>query len=299
MDNRRSVLARGFGGLILPGMLGLSTQASARADMNLRMPTFKGNVFKALEKQAGGRIGVFATQGRIHVGYREDERFAMCSTFKWVLAAAVLQAVDRGSLSLEQRVPFGEADLLDYAPVTRARVAQGGMTVAELCEAAVALSDNTAANLLLPLIGGPAGLTAFVRSLGDKVTRLDRNEPDLNSNIKNDPRDTTTPQAMTQLLLSVYRRDVLSIGALSWLKRWMIATSTGNDRIRAGVPAGWTVGDKTGTGLLGATNDVGVLWPPTDAAIYISVCCTGSSLDLAGRNRLIADITRAAIAALA
>jgi beta-lactamase class A len=299
MDNRRSVLIGGLGGLILPGLLIPAAPAMAQRDLDMRMPSFKGNPFKALEKKAGGRLGVFAMQGTRSVGYNEDERFAMCSTFKWLLAAAVLETVDQGKYSLDRRVAYNEADLLEYAPVTRANVAVGYMTIAALCEAAVALSDNTAANLLLPFIGGPAGLTAFVRRQGDKVTRFDRNEPSLNTNIKGDPRDTTTPQAMTDLLIDIYRRRVLSAGALSWLKSWMIATSTGNDRIRAAAPEDWIVGDKTGTGANGATNDVGIMWPPTQDAFFISVYYTEGKLDQARRNRVIADATRVAVAALA
>src|SRR5262245_60188144 len=168
--------------------------------------------FAALETSSGGRLGVFAldTESGSYVGHRPDERFAMCSTFKWVLAAAVLARVDRGQLSLDERVPYLPSDLLEHAPATREHVAEGSMTVDALAQTAVTVSDNTAANLLLAKIGGPAGFTQFVQSLGDHVTRLDRDEPTLNSNDPGDPRDTTSPRAMVGLMSRVLCGDALS-----------------------------------------------------------------------------------------
>ena len=225
-----------------------------------------------------------------------DERFAMCSVFKWVLAAAILAQVDAGKLSLAQTVPYTKADLLEWAPVTEKHVADGHLTVGDLCGAAVSQSDNTAANLLLPLIGGPAGLTAFVRGLGDKVTRFDRTEPELNTNIAGDPRDTTTPEAMTQLLQTVYTGTALKPASLEQLKIWMVATTTGAKRIRASVLAGWIAGDKTGTGN-GEVNDVAVIWPPqadskTRGPIFLTIFTTGGTLDDDGKNKVIADIAK-------
>ena len=149
-----------------------------------------------IESSLGGRIGVFAFQPghEADLSHRADERFAMCSSFKWVLAAAVLAAADRGSLALDQRVPITPSDLLGNSPVSRRRAGEGASTVVELAEAAVTVSDNTAANLLLRLIGGPPGLTQFFRALGDPVSRLDRDEPALNTNLPNDPQDTTSPR---------------------------------------------------------------------------------------------------------
>lgn len=166
------------------------------------------------------------------------------------------------------------------------------MTIGDLCAAAVSLSDNTAANLLLPLIGGPAGLTAFVRGLGDTVTRFDRTEPSLNSNIDGDEKDTTTPEAMSNLLRMVFTGSVLKPESLTRLKDWMVATSTGNARIRAGVPKGAIVADKTGTGERNATNDVGVIWLPNKAPVFLSIYTSGGTLDAHGRNAIIADITK-------
>ena len=166
------------------------------------------------------------------------------------------------------------------------------MAISELCLAAVSLSDNTAANLLLPLIGGPAGLTAFVRSLGDTVTRFDRTEPTLNTNIDGDEKDTTTPEAMSTLLRTVFTGSALKPESLNLLKDWMVATTTGNARIRAGVPKGAVVADKTGTGERNATNDVGVVWLPNKPPVFLSIYTSGGTLDADGRNKIIADITR-------
>src|SRR5688572_12752271 len=151
-----------------------------------------------IEASVGGRLGVFAVDtatGR-QLFHRADERFAMASTFKWVLAAAVLASIGKGELSWDQPVPYGASDLLEYAPVARQHVDEGEMTVEALAEAIIVLSDNTAANLLLAKVGGPAGLTKFIRANGDPITRLDRDEPMLNTNLADDPRDTTSPRAM-------------------------------------------------------------------------------------------------------
>lgn len=251
-----------------------------------------------IQQRHGGRIGLGARLAPgSNFNIQSDQRFAMCSTFKWVQAAAVLQAVDQGRLRLDQPVSFGPGDVLDHAPVVKAAT-QGRLTLAELCAAAVTVSDNSAANLLYPLIGGPAGLTTWVRGLGDTVTRFDRLEPELNSNIDKDERDTTTPDAMTGLLHTVFTGSVLKPESLDKLKAWMVASTTGKDRIRAGAPAGAVVADKTGTGLNGACNDVAAIWLPkaeggTDPdPVFLSIYTTGGSLDTAGRNQVIADLTR-------
>ncbi|MGA9659655.1 MAG: class A beta-lactamase [Asticcacaulis sp.] len=251
-----------------------------------------------LQKRHGGRLGVAAM--RLTAGpdiktltFQADQRFAMCSTFKWVLAAAVLQQADQGRLSLGDRVPYGQKDLLSYAPVTKMHAAEGGMSLEALCLAAVSLSDNTAANLLLSRISGPQGLTAFVRGLGDKITRFDRNEPALNSNVAGDVRDTTTPDAMTGLLQTLFTTNVLKPDSLQYLKNWMVATRTGQARIPAGVPQGAVTGHKTGSGAGGAMNDVGVIWPAGNKPpVFLSVFTTGGTLDDDGREAIIADITR-------
>jgi len=252
-----------------------------------------------IQKRHGGRVGVSALTGTSSanaeasgsLSIQSTERFAMCSTFKWVLAAAILQQVDQGKRKVADPIKYSKKDLLDYAPVTTMHVAKGEMTIGDLCAAAISLSDNTAANLLLPLIGGPAGLTSFVRSLGDTVTRFDRTEPALNSNIDGDEQDTTTPEAMSTLLRTVFTGTVLHPESLKLLKDWMVATTTGNARIRAGVPRGVVVGDKTGTGERNATNDVGIVWLPNKPPVFLSIYTSGGTLDADGRNQVIADIT--------
>jgi beta-lactamase class A len=194
----------------------------------------------------------------------------MCSTFKWVLAAAILARVDRAKLSLEERVSYGRVELLEYSPITNKHVAEGFMTVGALAEAAVMVSDNTAANLLLTKLGGPPTFTEFVRSLGDSVTRLDRSEPALNTNAPGDPRDTTSPRAMAGLMRKVLCGDALSPGARELLLSWLRASETGKDRLRAGLPQDWIVGDKTGTGHRGAANDAAIAVPPGRAPIIIA-----------------------------
>ena len=256
----------------------------------------------AIQQRLGGRIGVCMLAGSGDskssgsMTISSDERFAHCSTFKWLLATQILQMADQGKVKLDKAIAYGKADLLDYAPVTTKNVAKGHMTLAELCEAAVELSDNTAANLLLAQVGGPAGLTAFARSLGDGVTRFDRTEPDLNSNQDKDLRDTTTPAAMAGLLRTVYTGTVLKADSLAQLKTWMVNCQTGLKEIRAGVPAGWTVGDKTGRGN-GAVNDVAVIWPKDaagkdQAPVFLAIYTTGGTLSDDARNQIIADTTK-------
>lgn len=230
----------------------------------------------AIQSEIGGRLGVCVldTGSQRMLSFNDEHRFAMCSTFKLLLAAAILAQVDAGRLSLEREVQFGPGDMLSHAPVTSARLAEGRMSVRDLCAATVELSDNPAANLLLPLIGGPAGLTKFLRGIGDRTTRLDRTELSLNSNIPGDPRDTTTPRAMVQTVAKLLTESPLSTSSRALLTEWLIKSPTGARRIRAGLPADWKAGDKTGTGANGAVNDVVITWPPQRspivAAIYMS-----------------------------
>jgi len=208
------------------------------------------------------------------VGHRVDERFGMCSTFKLPLAAVVLRQIDQGRLKAEQWVPYTQADIVAHAPVTQAHVGRGGMSVVALAQAAQTTSDNTAANLLLGLIGGPAGFTASLRDLGDKVTRLDRLEPHMNLIVRGDERDTTTPLAMAQTAAHCLTGDALSAASKTLLIEWMVATRTGSKRLRAGLPPAWRAGDKTGTamaeGMMDKYNDIAIVWPPGRAPVLIS-----------------------------
>lgn len=289
MWTRRGMVA-GSAALVLAGCSGAEKVSKAAGFVT---------AITELEKRHGGRIGVSAVSGEQRLNVNSDQRFAMCSVFKWVLAAAVLQQADQARLELFQSLPFGQKDIQAYAPVTTQRLAEGKMTIADLCSAMVTVSDNTAANLLYPLVGGPAGLTAFVRLLGDTVTQFDRMEPELNSNDEGDLRDTSTPAAMTTLLQTVYGGTVLRPESLAQLQAWMVQCSTGAARIRAAVPADWTAGDKTGTGANGAANDVAVLWPPNNRPpVFVTVFTSGGALDADGRNAIIAETAKAAIEAL-
>lgn len=254
-----------------------------------------------IESRVGGRVGVFAFDtgtGRT-LAHRENERFVMCSTFKWVLAAAVLAMVDRSETTLEERVPYGKADLLGHAPVTTEHVAEGAMTVEALAGAAVTVSDNGAANLLLAKVGGPAGLTRFFRASGDALTRLDRYEPSLNDNEPGDVRDTTSPQAMVGLMRAVLCGDVLSRPSRDQLLGWMRACETGRNRLRAGLPAGWVVGDKTGTGSNGACNDLAIATPPGRAPILVAAYLSDSDAENDALEGAHAAIARLVVATLA
>lgn len=249
-----------------------------------------------IEQAAQGRLGVamLDTGSGLQLGWRQDERFAMASTFKLVLAGWMLALVDQGRERLDARVRYGRDAVVAYSPVSGDRAGEGGgLTVGELCSATVSLSDNTAANVLLARHGGPAAFTAFVRSLGDGVTRLDRNEPMLNEAAVGDPRDTTTPLAMLRTMQKLVLGDALTPASRAWLQRWLEATSTGGQRLRAGVP-GWTVGDKTGTaGDSGTANDIGVLWPPGGAAPVLVACyLTRSTVAPAQREAAIAQVAR-------
>ena len=241
-----------------------------------------------VEARTGGRIGLFVRNtgnGRA-IAYRPDERFAMASTFKAALAAAVIAGSEAGDFRLDRRIPYTAGDLLEYAPVTKRHVGEGAMSIEALCAAVVELSDNTAANLLLPLVGGPDGFTRWLRGIGDAKTRLDRTEPTLNANTPGDPRDTTTPRAMAVTLERLLVSDaVLPQAARDRLTGWMIASPTGRDRLRAGLPADWRIGDKTGTGMNGAVNVVAILWPPkASAPLIAAVYMDGSKAPLADLN---------------
>ena len=219
----------------------------------------------------------------------------MCSTFKLMLAASVLARVDSRRENLERRIVFGEDRLEQYAPVTGRHVGAPGMTVAGLCDAAVTMSDNTAANVLLDTIGGPSGLTAFMRRLGDTVTRLDRTEPTLNTAIPGDLRDTTTPTAMLGSMRAVLLDDALSPASRAQLLAWGVGNRVGDARLRAGVPRDWRVADKTGTGEHGTTNDSGILWPQERAPVLVTVYLTDTHAPAATREAAIAEVARSVV----
>lgn len=247
-----------------------------------------------LEKQHGGRLGVMVldTASNAELAHRADERFPMCSTFKLLAAAAILKRVDQGKEQLERKIAYGEQDLLPYAPETRKHVAEGSMGLGDLCAAAVEWSDNTAANLMLQSFGGPEGFTRFVRSLGDKTTRLDRTEPTLNTAMPGDPRDTTSPRSMLADMRHLLLGNALSPRSQQQLEGWMVRCQTGAKRLRAGLPSDWQVGDKTGTGANGTANTVAIIRPPKTAPILATVYYTGSSAPDDTLNGVHAEVGR-------
>jgi beta-lactamase class A len=250
--------------------------------------------WRTIEAGVGGRLGVavLATATGELVGHRLDERFPMCSTFKFLAAAWVLARVDAGQERLDRRIVVTRESLLDWSPVTSKHVGGAGMTVAALCEAAITLSDNAAANLLLASAGGPAAVTAFARRVGDGVTRLDRTEPTLNESTPGDPRDTSTPRAMAQTLRTVLLGNALSDASSAQLVAWMSANTTGAKRLRAGVPFDWRVADKTGTGRLGTTNDIAVMWPPRRAPLVVVSYLTECKAASDAREAALANVAR-------
>lgn len=272
--------------LVLPAA---AAKAGPRADDGL-----VGSL-AAIEGALGGRIGVAIhdTDSGRRWAHRGDERFPMCSTFKLLAAAAILERVDDGSDTLERRVVIREQDLVDYSPVLESRVGGKGVTLATICRAAVTLSDNTAGNMMLKAIGGPEGFTAFMRSLGDGVTRLDRREPELNTAIPGDDRDTTSPRAMTASVETLLFGKTLSPRSRRQLSEWMLDCKTGDGKLRAGLPKRWRIGEKTGGGANGTSNDVAALWPPIRDAVIVSVFTTGSTASPEARNAAIAAIGKA------
>lgn len=231
----------------------------------------------ALEARAGGRLGAFVldtASGRM-TGHRYGEAFAMCSTFKLALAAAVLQRADQGRLNLEMELRYTKADIVPHAPVTGPNLAKGSMRIVDLAEAAQKTSDNVAANLLIRYLGGPAAVTAIFRSWGDDVTRLDRYEPEMNDVPPGEKRDTTTPRDIVQTMAALLAEDrILKRPSRNILIQWMIDTDTGMARIRGGLPASWKSGDKTGTAnstkFNNKTNDIAIFWPPDRPPVIVT-----------------------------
>jgi beta-lactamase class A len=257
---------------------------SAAASALLAMPAAAKPVSRRLDsaerlsrlERGPARLGVCfldTATGEVS-GNRMEEHFALCSTFKLALVSACLREADQGRMDLDEVLPYTEADLLPWAPVTRRNLASGGLSVATLAQAAQEMSDGAAANLLVRRFGGPAAVTAKIREMGDTVTRLDRYEPDLGLVLSADLRDTTSPFAMAQLVRRITTGDVLQLASRERLLRWMQNTNTGANRLRAGLPAEWRSGNKTGTGRAEGTtnkcNDVAITFPPGRSPIIIA-----------------------------
>jgi beta-lactamase class A len=270
-----------------------ASQSSALQTEKIGKTRFEDRI-ASIEKRSGARIGVAAldTGSGKRFDYRSEERFPMCSTFKFLAAAAVLNRVDERKEKLDRSVSYGEKDILEYAPVTKAHLNDGGMTLGALCAAAIEQSDNTAGNLLLDAIGGPGRLTNFVRSIYDKTTRLDRKEPELNSAIPGDERDTTSPAAMCAGMQQLLLGNVLSESSRHQLEDWLQRNETGALLIRAGIPKAWIVGDKTGRGGNGATNDIAILRPPGRPPIVVAIYTIGSTSSADDRAAAVAETAR-------
>ena len=241
-----------------------------------------GSAVTDYEAATGGHVGIYAENvvSGAKLEWRADERFVMCSTFKASLAALILNRVDRGEEHLDVPIAYGPADLKDWvAPVAKANVAKGALSVGEMCKAAVQESDNTCATLLLARVGGPVALTSFWRACGDRVSRLDDPEPFLNRVPPGDDRDTTTPRAMAGNFKRFILGDILSPSSRLKLKTWLIGSVTGFDRLRAGLPQGWVVGDKTGNNGKDAAGDVAIAWSGPDEPVLICAYTRGGRPD--------------------
>lgn len=286
--NRRGLLVAAATLMTVPALTTtFGRQARAAAGWPAKLPP----AFARLEKESQGRLGIFVldTADGASAGLRAGERFPMCSTFKMVLAACILARVDQGKEQLARRLPVAKSDLVSHAPVVETRVG-ADISIGELCDATVTLSDNAAANLLLATFGGPPAMTAYARSTGDTTFRLDRFETMMSESKPGDERDTTSPQAMAQTLRRLVLGDALSAASRAQLVAWLKANKTGDTRIRAGLPKDWIVGDKTGAGGHGTNSDVAIFWPKNRAPVILSVYLTGSTLPVPKREAIIASV---------
>jgi beta-lactamase class A len=242
-----------------------------------------------IERRHGGRLGMFAidTGSGQTLAHRADERFLMCSTFKGLLAAQVLARVDAGKEKLERPVSYTGQDLIFTSPVTKANVGQGAMSVRALCRAAVEVSDNTAAILLMRSVGGPPALTQFIRDLGDTVTRSDRYEPE--SNKYSGVLDTTTPKAMATSVKSILLGNVLTLRSRQQLEDWMIACKPGLNRLRAALPGTWRAGDRPGTSVEEQTNDYAIVRPPSRAPLVLAAYYDAPGVDMEHRELVLRE----------
>jgi beta-lactamase class A len=247
------------------------------------------DLFGDVERRSGGRLGIAAldTETGRRLDHRANERFALCSTFKFLLSAAVFARIDAGLENPNRIIPFGQRDIVITSPITSQHI--GGMSVFALLQATLQASDSTAANLLLASLGGPEAWTAFARMIGDRVSRLDRNEPDLNFVGAGDLRDTTTPAAMLNNLQSILLGQVLTDASRQKLEDWMVSATTGLKRLRAGIPKDWKVADRTGTSYT-VRNDIALLRPPGRGPILVSVYTDGVTLPDWKADALIAQV---------
>ncbi len=254
-----------------------------------------------LEQQLQARVGISVhdLETGEHFAYHGNDLFPLSSTFKTLACAALLHRADEGQENLQRRVHYEKAALVSYSPVTENFTGAAGMTLAALCEATLTLSDNTAGNLILEAIGGPQSLTQFLRSIGDDATRLDRWETQLNQSLPGDPRDTTSPNAMTSTLNTLLIGDVLSAQSRTQLATWLRGNAVGGALLQAGVPTSWAIADKTGAGGFGSRSIAAVMWPPNRKPIITAIYITETDASFDERNEAIATIGRAISESLA
>ena len=254
----------------------------------------------AVEARLGGRVGVaiYDTETGRSWEHRAEERFPLSSTFKSFACGAVLSRVDAGKESLDRVVKIARSDLVSYSPVTKKRTGPDGMTMARVCEAAVTVSDNTAGNIILKSLNGPAGFTTYMRSIGDQATRLDRWETDLNQGTPGDERDTTTPKFAANTLHNLLLGDVLSVQSRKQLTHWMLNDKVADALFRSVLPTGWRIADKTGAGGHGSRALIAVMWPPQSKPIIAAVYLTDNDAKFAVRNAAIAEIGAAIVRAV-
>lgn len=245
----------------------------------------------AVEKRLGARVGavIIDTQSGRTWSHRAQERFPLNSTFKAFACAAVLAEVDAGKAALDQHITFTADDLVTYSPVTETRV-EAGMTLGEVCDAAMTMSDNTAGNLVIESLGGPDGVTRFMRQIGDAETRLDRTEPTLNEATPGDPRDTTTPKAAATSLRELVLGDALSPRSRRQLEAWLLGNKVGDPLLRAGLSKDWTIADRTGAGGHGSRSIVAIAWPPERKPVVAAIYLTGTEASMEERSAAIAEI---------
>jgi beta-lactamase class A len=256
-----------------------------------REPAVWSAHLRELEAAAQGRLGVciLDTAAGQSYGHRADERFMMLSSFKLLACALVLHRVDAGLESMQRRMAYTARDLVPWSPITEKHVDQGGMSLSQLCEATLTTSDNTAANLILASYGGPTALTAYARQLGDAITRLDRTEPGLNVKTADGLMDTTTPRAMLDTLHKLLLGDALRAPSRSLLQQWLSASTTGTRRLKAGLPADWRIGEKTGTNDTDA-NDIGIVWPPGRPPVLVTAYLADSRASPQAREATLAQV---------
>ncbi|MEN1966687.1 class A beta-lactamase [Lentibacillus sp. N15] len=281
--------------IVLIGLMGCSNSADKSKEVEKETSSGKQKAFKELEHEFDARLGVYAidTGSDQTVEYHSDERFAYASTFKALAAGAILQT--KSVEELEKVITYSKKDLVTYSPITEKHV-DSGMTLEEICLAALHYSDNTAANLLFAELGGPDGLEEILREIGDDTTNVNRTEPDLNEAAPGDTRDTSTPKALAKNLQTFTLSDMLPEDKRSLLIEWLKGNTTGDTLIRAGVPDGWQVGDKTGAGNYGTRNDIAVVWPSDKRKpIVIAILSSRDKQDADYDDELIKKATEIAI----